>query len=117
MRWAGLALALGCAVLEAGTGRDLAFFYRSQCAGCHGVDGNAKGPGGLRLPGKPLTNPALAKQETESLIRLLREGKGAMPAFKEKLSPEESKRLLDDVVRPLSRPARRGRFQGAKGPG
>jgi mono/diheme cytochrome c family protein len=117
LKWAGLALALGCTILEAGTGRDLAFFYRSNCAACHGLDGSAKGPGGLRLPGKPLMNSALAKQETETLIHLLREGKGAMPAFKEKLSPEESKRLLEDVVRPLSRPARRGRNQGAEGPG
>ena len=109
MKWVSLALAVGCAALAAGSpGRDLAYLYRSTCAACHGLDGTAKGPGGVRLPGRALANAGwLARQEDQALIRSILKGKGAMPSFKEKLTPEDCKRLLTEVVRPLAKPGRR----------
>jgi len=90
--------------------RDLAYFYRSNCAACHGVDGSARGTGGVRLPGRVLANAGwMGKQEDQALIRSIREGKGAMPSFKEKLAPDDCNRLLVEILRPMTKPVKRGR--------
>jgi len=86
---------------------DLKAQYRFSCSQCHGADGKAKGPSGIRLPGRVLADRAwLAKQVDEALIASILEGKGAMPGFKHKLSPEEAKRLLAEVIRPMARQVR-----------
>ena len=110
MRWLVVALALVCGASEVGAAdRDLAYLYRTSCAACHGVDGTAKGPGGVRLPGRSLANATwMGRQEDEALIQSILKGKGAMPSFKEKLTPDECKRLMMEVIRPLSKPVRRG---------
>lgn len=86
---------------------DLKAQYRFSCAQCHGLDGKAKGPGGIRLPGRVLADRAwLARQNDEVLVASILEGKDGMPGFKHKLSPEDAKRMLTDVIRPLARRAR-----------
>jgi mono/diheme cytochrome c family protein len=86
---------------------DMEAQYRFSCAQCHGLDGTSRGPAGERLPGRVLADRKwLAKQKDEDLVRTILDGKGAMPSFKHKLSPEEVKRLLTEIVRPLARRAR-----------
>jgi len=86
---------------------DLKAQYRFSCAQCHGLDGTARGPSGLRLPGRVLADRRwLAKQKDADLARSILEGKGAMPGFKHKLSQEEALRLLTEIVRPLARKTR-----------
>jgi mono/diheme cytochrome c family protein len=45
----------------------------------------------------------LAKQKDEDLLQAILNGKGAMPSFQHKLTPEEAKRLITEVIRPLAR--------------
>ena len=81
--------------------------YRFSCAQCHGLDGTSRSPAGERLPGRVLADRKwLVKQKDEDLIRATLDGKGAMPSFKHKLTAEDVKRLLTEIVRPLARRAR-----------
>lgn len=97
-----------CLHLDAGPSvHDLKAQYRFSCSQCHGLDGKAKGPGGLPLPGRVLADRVwLAKQDDQMLVASILEGKDAMPGFKHKLTPEEAKRMLTDVIRPMARRAR-----------
>jgi mono/diheme cytochrome c family protein len=109
VRRALLVAVAGCCLhLDAGPSvHDLKAQYRFSCSQCHGLDGKAKSPGGLPLPGRVLADRAwLAKQNDEVLVASILEGKDAMPGFKHKLTPEEAKRMLSDVIRPLARRAR-----------
>ena len=86
---------------------DLNAQYRFSCAQCHGLDGTAKGPGGVRLPGRVLAEPKwLAKQKDDDLLRSILNGKGAMPGFKHKLTQDEVKRMLSEIIRPMALRAR-----------
>ena len=86
---------------------DLEAQYRFSCAQCHGLDGTAKGPGGVKLPGRVLADSKwLARQEEDDLLRSILNGKGAMPGFKYRLTPEEAKRMLSEIIRPMARRVR-----------
>jgi mono/diheme cytochrome c family protein len=86
---------------------DLDAQYRYSCAQCHGLDGTAKGPGGVKLPGRILSDKKwLAKQQEETLLASILNGKGAMPGFKYKLSLEDAKRMISEIIRPMARRAR-----------
>jgi mono/diheme cytochrome c family protein len=61
--------------------------YKKFCIACHGSDGNLGISGAKSIP-----NSALSQQDREVIIT---NGKGTMPAFKEKLSTEEIKRLAE----------------------
>ena len=106
--WVTLGLGLGPGWLAAGPSvHDLAAQYRFACAQCHGLDGTALSPSGAKLPGRALADRKwLAKQRDEELLQAILNGKGAMPSFKHKLSPEEAKRLLTEIIRPLARRVR-----------
>jgi mono/diheme cytochrome c family protein len=83
---------------------DLEAQYRFGCAQCHGLDGRSRSPSGEPLPGRVLADRKwLAKQKDEDLLRSILSGKGAMPSFQHKLTPEEAKRLITEVIRPLAR--------------
>lgn len=69
--------------------------YRSQCARCHGLDGQGnpravKTQEGLDLRRSEL----LAAGDREGVRRLVVEGEGTMPAFGEKLTPEQIDALV-----------------------
>ncbi len=102
------AAATFCLHLSAGPSvHDLKAQYRFSCSQCHGLDGKAKGPGGIRLPGRVLADRAwLSKQNDTVLAASILEGKDAMPGFKHKLTPEEAKRMVVDVIRRLAQRAR-----------
>lgn len=107
-RWVILVVGLASVRLLAGPSvHDLDAQYRFSCAQCHGLDGTSRSPSGARLPGRVLADRKwLAKQKDEDLVRSIMEGRGAMPSFKHKLTQEEAKRLLTEIVRPLARRAR-----------
>ena len=78
--------------------------YRFYCAQCHGLDGTARAPGVIRLPGRVLADEKwLAKQKEEDLLASILNGKGAMPSFKYKMAPEDAKRLLSEIIHPMTR--------------
>ena len=71
-------------VVAAADGRVL---YETKCAQCHGKDGVAKPPGkGSKNFGDPAFQGAWT---VESIAEITAEGKGKMPGYRSKLSPEQ----------------------------
>ena len=71
----------------AGEARDLKAYGHEHCAACHGDDWSGRGPNGMRLGGRNLTEPRwLAKQTEAELTASILRGRGAMPGFRRQLS-------------------------------
>jgi len=64
--------------------------YETYCLVCHGAGGAANGPvaGGAMLPAD-LTTERIQKQSDGLLYHTIRHGLGNMPAYYERLTPEE----------------------------
>lgn len=78
--------------------------YRRQCVACHGETGEGNGPAAVAFNPKPanLTDPEFMSERTdEELLNVLRQGKGAMPAFSAILSDEDLVRMVR-YIRTLS---------------
>jgi len=82
--------------------KDLAKFYQDNCARCHGPTGNARDAAGKHLRGANFTDPkwqqgtndtAAAKVVLNGIFFGL-----AMPSFKDKLSQDEARHLVRDVL-------------------
>jgi mono/diheme cytochrome c family protein len=78
---------------------DVAELFRNNCARCHGANGRGDTPLGVQHNTPDLTaadwwhkNYAIAG--TRSLTTIVRQGKGDMPAFGEKLKPNEISGLV-----------------------
>lgn len=71
---------------------DVKAFYGKNCAVCHGADGKG---GGQRLQIVPnFTDAAWHRRHSdEKLMTAINDGKGGMPAFKDKLSEEQLRAL------------------------
>jgi len=83
MRIAGIASLLVLAI-AASDGKTL---YDTKCSQCHGKDGIAKPPGkGSRNFNDPAFQSA---SSVDSIAKITSEGKGKMPAYRSKLSPEQ----------------------------
>ena len=80
-------------------GADVAELFRNNCARCHGADGRAETPLGQTHNTPDLTDAAwwqrnAALASPRSLTTIVRQGKGDMPAFGEKLKPNEISGLV-----------------------
>ena len=96
------------ALLAGAEGRDLKRFYEARCAVCHGSDGSGRGPGGIRLGPSAFGDPKTFGPDTdEDLARVIRQGRGAMPAFGFLLDDREALQLVRQVVRPMGPRKRR----------
>jgi mono/diheme cytochrome c family protein len=83
MRIAGLASILVLAI-AASDGKTL---YDTKCSQCHGKDGIAKPPG---KGSRNFNDPAFQSASSiESIAKITGEGKGKMPGFGSKLTPEQ----------------------------
>lgn len=94
----GLALALLGAAGCGGHERSAPRLYRDYCARCHGRDGT-----GIRHDqpeaGLDLTASAMvARTERREIAERIAHGKGKMPGFDHRLSPEEIERLVELVI-------------------
>ena len=65
--------------------------YKSKCAGCHGPNGEGK----PALKTAPMKDYA-AKSDAE-LTESITKGKGKMPAYDGKLTPEQIKTLVAEI--------------------
>jgi mono/diheme cytochrome c family protein len=102
--WTGL---LPGAVPEAREPRAL---FERNCAVCHGADGRARGASGRPLPGRVLADARWqARTSDQAAVAAILEGKGAMPAFKVRLTPAEARALLKDPIRTWAAPSRPSR--------
>lgn len=90
----------------AGGVADGAKVYADRCALCHGATGKGDGPASAGLDPKPRdhTNGTYMNARTdEDLLGVIRDGKGAMPAWKDVLTDAEIQAVLKQV-RTLAQP-------------
>jgi len=92
----GIAL-VGGSVVGAAGGEEL---FGKHCASCHGKDGKARTPIARQLGVKDLTQSKTSDGEIEKQViegKKDERGNQKMPPFKDKLSPEEIKSLIEFV--------------------
>jgi mono/diheme cytochrome c family protein len=78
--------------------------YRTNCARCHGADGRGDTPLGHTYNSPDFTDNAWWQKHsditsTKSLVSIVMNGKGGMPAFGKKLKSAEIKALVNYVRR------------------
>ncbi|HEU4889582.1 MAG TPA: cytochrome c [Thermoanaerobaculia bacterium] len=73
---------------------DGAATYKAKCASCHGADGKGQSPMGKKMNLRDLGSPEVQKQTDKELYDWTADGKGKMPAYKDKLSADEIKALV-----------------------
>jgi mono/diheme cytochrome c family protein len=88
-----VALAIGAAIY-AYAQDDAAALYKSKCQICHGADGKANTPAGLKVSAKDFHSPEVAKLSDAELITAVEKGKGKMGAYQDKLSGDQIKQLV-----------------------
>jgi cytochrome c6 len=71
--------------------------YKSKCASCHGADGSGNTPAGKSLKVRDLRSAAVQKMTDAELIAVTTDGKGKMPAYGKKLTPEQIKSLVTAI--------------------
>jgi mono/diheme cytochrome c family protein len=74
--------------------------YAERCALCHGAEGKGDGPASASLNPKPRNHTDgsyMNARSDEELLGVIREGKGAMPAWKSVLSEEEMVAVLKHI--------------------
>lgn len=67
---------------------DAAKTFKANCAVCHGASGDANTPTGKALKAKDLKLPEVQSQSDSQLADVITKGRGKMPAFGSKLSPD-----------------------------
>lgn len=78
-------------VSDMGSPRSL---YMQNCARCHGANGKAETALGKKLEADDLTSLTAS---TATVIRTITNGRGKMPSFKKKLTPEQIKSVAGYV--------------------
>lgn len=76
--------------------------FQQQCVGCHGPDGHAQTELGKKLGAADLTSDAIQQQSDSQLAKMVKDGKGKMPAFDGKLKEDEIHTLII-YIRQLAR--------------
>ena len=74
--------------------------YAQRCVLCHGATGHGDGPASASLNPKPRNHTDgsyMNGRTSDELLQVIREGKGAMPAWKSVLSEEEIQAVLKHV--------------------
>lgn len=85
-------------------GGDIQKYWTDACARCHGVNGNGRDNNGTSLPdaGFDFTDSRKAnKKKDADWVKVTLEGKEKMPAFKDKMSPDEVQRMIP-IIRKFS---------------
>jgi mono/diheme cytochrome c family protein len=95
-------------------GPQLGDLFGNNCARCHGADGAGDTPLGHTYNTPDFTDPEWWRKHsnitnTKSLVSIISNGQGGMPAYGKKLKPTEIRRLVDYV--------RKFRNQKSKAPG
>jgi mono/diheme cytochrome c family protein len=78
-------------------GQSGASLFKSHCAGCHGADGKAETGIGKSMHMRSFASPEVQKQSDKELTAWIADGKGAMPAYKDKLSGAQIKELVGHI--------------------
>ena len=67
---------------------DAAKVFKANCTLCHGEDGSANTPTGKALKARDLRSDEVQKQTDAELAAVISKGRGKMPAFGAKYSPD-----------------------------
>lgn len=83
---------------------DVVGIFRTNCARCHGAEGRGDTPLGQTYQAPNFTDDGWWRTNaritgTRSLVSIVSNGKGGMPAFGKKLKPSEIKSLVNYVRR------------------
>jgi len=70
------------------TQSDAAKVFKTNCSLCHGPDGSGDTPTGKALKAKDLRSDEVQKQSDAELAAIISKGRGKMPAFGAKFSPD-----------------------------
>jgi mono/diheme cytochrome c family protein len=62
--------------------------FKANCTLCHSEDGSGSSPTGKALKAKDLRSDEVQKQTDAELIAVISKGRGKMPAFGTKFSPD-----------------------------
>ena len=76
--------------------------FKAKCAVCHGADGSGNTAVGKSMKLRDLRSADVQKQTNEELTATITNGKGGMPAYKDKLTGDQIKQLVD-VIRELAK--------------
>ena len=87
--------ALGSVLSFAQSGADT---YKAKCASCHGATGMADSGAGKAMKVKPVSDAAVKKMTQAEMVAVTKDGKGKMPAFKDKLSDDQVKAAVDYYI-------------------
>jgi mono/diheme cytochrome c family protein len=90
--------AMGCllvGLVAPAFGQDAgADIYKLKCAMCHGVDGTANTPAGKAFKAASFSDPAIVKISDADRAVVVKNGKGKMPVFGDKLTADQIKAAL-----------------------
>jgi mono/diheme cytochrome c family protein len=73
---------------------DAAKIFKTNCTLCHSEDGSGGSPTGKALKAKDLRSDDVQGETDADLTQAISKGKGKMPAFGAKLSPDKVKLLV-----------------------
>lgn len=91
-------LVLLFALVASSVAQSTADLYKSKtCAACHGPDGKGDTPMGKKLGARDFHSPDVQKMSDEELFNVTKSGKNKMPAYKDKLSDQQIKDLVQYV--------------------
>jgi mono/diheme cytochrome c family protein len=71
-----------------------AALYKTNCAPCHGVAGDASTPAGKTFKVPSFSSEAVLKETDANMLAIAKDGKGKMPAWHDKLSEQQ----LNDLI-------------------
>lgn len=73
---------------------DAAALFKSKCVMCHGADGSGNTPSGKALKAKDLRAADTQAKTDEQLTQVVTGGRNKMPAFGQKLKPDQIQELV-----------------------
>src|ERR1700686_4451763 len=73
---------------------DAASLFKAKCALCHGEDGSGNTPTGKALKAKDLRAEETQKKSDEEIAEVITKGRNKMPAFAQKLKPDQIQQLV-----------------------
>jgi cytochrome c6 len=83
-----LAAFVSLPVLAQNSGADI---FKAKCQMCHGPDGAANTPAGHAIKAASFKTPSIVQTRDADLIAIVKNGKGKMPAFNDKLTDDQIK--------------------------
>ncbi len=82
---------------SAGFAADAEVTYRTKCQICHGERGLGDTPAGKSMSVRPFTDPEVSQMSEAALIDITKDGRGKMPAYKDKLTDVQIKEVVEYI--------------------